>query len=253
MQYYLAVWSLLFGLVIGSFLNVVIYRLPRRESLTHPGSHCPACGAAIRWYDNVPVLSWLVLRGRCRSCHTRIAIRYPLVESLTGAAFLGAFLGIGLSPAVLLAWALAAVLVVLLFIDHDLAIVPNRVLLPAVACGLGAAAALDPGHWWYYPAGSAGSGLVALTAASLVPGVARFSVAKIALLLGAVFGLWAVPAVPVALALAAVAGNTPVFREKGRLRARARFSLHKHQDTREDVQVVDRHQTNANIEVMTWL
>ena len=74
-----------FGATIGSFLNVVAYRLPRAESLVHPGSRCPGCGTAIKVYDNVPVFGWLLLRGRCRSCRTAISPRYPIIEALTGA------------------------------------------------------------------------------------------------------------------------------------------------------------------------
>src|SRR4051794_37718576 len=72
------------GLIVGSFLNVVVYRLPRKESLAHPPSRCPSCGAPVRHYDNIPVLSWLLLRGRCRSCSAPISPRYPLVEAVTG-------------------------------------------------------------------------------------------------------------------------------------------------------------------------
>ncbi|MGE4607793.1 MAG: prepilin peptidase, partial [Myxococcota bacterium] len=79
--------AIAFGLVIGSFLNVVIYRLPRGESLVRPGSHCPGCGAAVAPWDNIPLLSYLLLRGRCRGCKVAISARYPAVEGLTGAAF----------------------------------------------------------------------------------------------------------------------------------------------------------------------
>jgi leader peptidase (prepilin peptidase)/N-methyltransferase len=79
--------GLVFGLLFGSFLNVCISRLPHRESIVHPHSHCPQCGAAIRWYDNIPLLSWLFLRGRCRDCHRPIPLRYPLVELATGLWF----------------------------------------------------------------------------------------------------------------------------------------------------------------------
>lgn len=75
------------GLAIGSFLNVVIYRVPRHESISHPRSRCPGCQAQIAWYDNVPVVSWLLLRGRCRSCHEPISVRYPLIELAVGATF----------------------------------------------------------------------------------------------------------------------------------------------------------------------
>src|SRR5687767_5784798 len=87
MTLYAAIAAGVFGLVLGSFFNVVIHRLPRGQSLVTPGSRCPACGAEIKPYDNVPVVSWLVLRGRCRSCRAPISARYPLVETLTGALF----------------------------------------------------------------------------------------------------------------------------------------------------------------------
>jgi len=83
----LVAWLFALGGALGSFLNVVIYRLPTGESLVHPGSHCPACGHPIRWHDNVPILSWFVLRGRCRDCGSRISMRYPLVEAITAALF----------------------------------------------------------------------------------------------------------------------------------------------------------------------
>lgn len=77
----------LLGLAVGSFLNVVVYRLPRGMSLVHPGSACPSCGAPVKWYDNVPLVSWAILRGRCRQCRQPISIRYPLIELATGAVF----------------------------------------------------------------------------------------------------------------------------------------------------------------------
>mgnify|MGYP001074524849 CR=1 FL=1 len=83
------------GAVVGSFLNVLIWRVPRRMSIVRPGSHCPACGVPIRWFDNVPILSWLVLGGRCRSCRGRIAVRYPLVEAAGGVAGAVALLRFG--------------------------------------------------------------------------------------------------------------------------------------------------------------
>jgi leader peptidase (prepilin peptidase)/N-methyltransferase len=85
----------LFGLLFGSFANVLIWRVPRGESIASPGSHCPGCDAPIAWYDNIPVVSWLVLRGRCRTCGTRIAFRYPLVELASGVLFVTAAIAFG--------------------------------------------------------------------------------------------------------------------------------------------------------------
>ena len=223
MQYYLAIWALLLGLVIGSFLNVVIYRVPRRESLVRPGSHCPGCGVAIHWYDNIPVASWVLLRGRCRSCHTPIALRYPIVEGITGLAFLAAFWRFGPSATVLVAWAFIAVVVTLAFINHDHMVIPNRIVFPALVCGLAASMALDRQHWWQYIAGCIGAGLFVLLLSLARPGVTRFSEVKMALLLGAVLGPYALVALPAAMLLGLFAGMSLLFGEKYRLRARTVF------------------------------
>ncbi|MCL2005196.1 MAG: prepilin peptidase [Planctomycetaceae bacterium] len=87
----LCVWLAVFGACVGSFLNVFLYRFPRRESLSYPPSHCPRCKAAIRWYDNVPVFGWIKLRGKCRSCKLPISIRYPCIEGFCGIVFCGIF------------------------------------------------------------------------------------------------------------------------------------------------------------------
>lgn len=128
----------LFGSLVGSFLNVVIHRLPERKSLVWPGSHCPVCGAPIRWYDNVPLLSFAVLLGRCRACRVRIPLRYPMVEALTaGLAVLVAFHDLvgerrdfGLAAVHL---ALAASLVAVTFIDAKHRIIPDRITKPGMA------------------------------------------------------------------------------------------------------------------------
>jgi len=140
----------LLGLVIGSFLNVVIWRLPRNESLARPGSHCPRCSAPVTPRDNVPVVSWLVLRGRCRSCGARISARYPLVELLTAVVFIVLAVHFG-ARAVLPAYLyLAAVGIALAAIDLDLHRLPDRLTLPSYAVGaalLGLAAAYDGTPW----------------------------------------------------------------------------------------------------------
>lgn len=139
---FVLVFAGLFGACIGSFLNVVIWRLPRGESLSKEGSHCPKCGAKIRWHDNVPILGWLFLRGRCRACRAGISPRYPLVEALTAALFVLVALRHDprqeLAVAVVEALVLAA-LVAIAFIDHDERIIPSRIVMPGLVAGLAVA------------------------------------------------------------------------------------------------------------------
>jgi leader peptidase (prepilin peptidase)/N-methyltransferase len=130
----------LVGAAVGSFLNVVAYRLPRGESLIRPGSHCPGCERGIAPYDNVPVLSWLVLRGRCRGCGERISIRYPLVEALTAVVFAAIAIVGGVDSDLLLELPFAAALIAVAAIDLDRHVIPNRILLPAAVYGVVAAA-----------------------------------------------------------------------------------------------------------------
>ncbi|MFI1990009.1 prepilin peptidase [Actinoplanes sp. NPDC020271] len=135
------------GLAVGSFLNVVIHRVPRDESLVHPGSHCPNCGHAVRNRHNVPVLGWLMLRGRCADCATPISARYPLVEAGTAALFVAVAARFGWSWALPGYLYLAAVAVALALIDLDVMRLPDKIVLPsyAVATALLAPAALLAG------------------------------------------------------------------------------------------------------------
>ena len=121
------------GALIGSFLNVVIHRLPREESIVFPNSRCPSCETPIRPYDNVPVLSYLLLRGRCRACGERISPRYPAVEALTAVLFGLTFLHAGLSPALFFDLVFVAALVALIFIDAEHMLLPNRITYPGIA------------------------------------------------------------------------------------------------------------------------
>jgi leader peptidase (prepilin peptidase) / N-methyltransferase len=118
----------IFGLVFGSFGNVVIWRLPRGESLSHPGSHCPKCRTPIRWYDNIPLLSWMLLRARCRKCGEPISWRYPAVELTSGLLWLGAGWRFGWTPAVGGAIAFLYLLLLLAFIDWDTMRLPNSLV-----------------------------------------------------------------------------------------------------------------------------
>jgi leader peptidase (prepilin peptidase)/N-methyltransferase len=135
----IAAWALLVGAVVGSFLNVVIARLPAGESVVHPRSRCPGCGAPIAWYDNLPVLSWLVLRGRCRRCGARISPRYVVVELLGAAAGLLAWSRHGLSGAAAAELLFVALLVALAFIDLATWLLPHALTWTLVGTGLAAA------------------------------------------------------------------------------------------------------------------
>lgn len=133
-------WAVLAGAAIGSFLNVVVARVPHGQSVVRPRSRCPRCGAPIAWYDNVPIVSWLVLRARCRSCGAPISFRYPLLEALGAAAGAAAVLRHGLALAALAEFAFVALLLALAFIDLDTWLLPHALTWPAIALGLAAAA-----------------------------------------------------------------------------------------------------------------
>jgi len=128
--------AFLFGSLVGSFLNVCIYRLPKEESIVFPGSHCPVCGGAIRPWDNIPILSFLLLRGRCRACGSPIAWRYPLVECLTAILFAATVSRYGVTWLTITLLAFLSALVVIAFIDLDHQIIPNVITLPGIPLGL---------------------------------------------------------------------------------------------------------------------
>jgi leader peptidase (prepilin peptidase)/N-methyltransferase len=130
------------GALIGSFLNVVIHRVPREESIVFPNSRCPSCGNPIKPYDNIPVLSYLILRGRCRSCRTHISARYPAVEAITALLFLAVFLYRGLTPALPFDLIFIAAMAALVFIDAEHMILPNAITYPGLVFALAARVAI---------------------------------------------------------------------------------------------------------------
>lgn len=148
--------AFILGLLIGSFLNVCVWRIPRRESIAYPASHCPACGRALSVRDLIPVVNWVALRGRCRYCKARISWRYPAVELLTALLFTAVYWRFGLSWAAPPMMALAAVLVAAAFIDIDHSIIPNGLVLFGLVPGaLVAAFRLTGLPWWDYLLGMA--------------------------------------------------------------------------------------------------
>jgi len=135
LQFYLSAISFIFGALVGSFLNVCIYRMPRGESVVFPPSHCQNCNYNIRWYDNIPLISYLVLMGKCRGCGTRISLQYPLVELINGLLTLALFLRFGPTPAFLALFLFCSALVVITFIDIEHQIIPDEISLSGIVIG----------------------------------------------------------------------------------------------------------------------
>jgi leader peptidase (prepilin peptidase)/N-methyltransferase len=133
------------GLAVGSFLNVCIHRLPRKQSIVSPGSRCARCGYALRWFDNVPVLSYMLLRGRCRKCRDRISIRYPVVELLTMAVFVAHYIVLGADILLVPRLLFASSLIVLFAIDLEHRLLPNVITLPGIVVGFAFSLLVAPG------------------------------------------------------------------------------------------------------------
>jgi leader peptidase (prepilin peptidase)/N-methyltransferase len=140
-------FAFVFGMVVGSFLNVCICRMPKDESIVSPPSHCPHCSYQIRWYDNIPLVSYLLLRGKCRGCGAHISIRYPLVELLNGVLTLLLFLHFGPTLAFAALFLFCSALVVITFIDIEHQIIPDEISLPGIVVGF-VLSFFMKGHTW---------------------------------------------------------------------------------------------------------
>ena len=203
----IVVVSGLLGLIAGSFLNVVIHRVPLRQSVVWPASHCPVCGEPIEPRDNAPLLSYVVLRGRCRSCKARISARYPLVEALTGVLFAGAAYEFGLSLDLLSALALILALIALAGTDLEHRLLPNAIVGPAALVGFTLSVLDSPERWWVYlvSALAVAGGLFALAFA--YPGGMGMGDVKIGGMLGAFLGPYAALAVFLGALCGAITGG----------------------------------------------
>jgi leader peptidase (prepilin peptidase)/N-methyltransferase len=191
------------GLAIGSFLNVASIRIPSGRSIVSPGSTCPHCDTPIAWYDNIPVVSWLVLRGKCRNCGGPISWRYPVVELTTAVLIAACFLVFGFTGEAVVDAFFCVVLVTIAAIDAERYIIPNRIVLPSAAIVLFANTALDPSPEWVIA--GLGAALFLFIAALAYPGGMGMGDVKLALLLG--FGLGRT--VPIALFLGMIAALVP--------------------------------------------
>ena len=189
--------------MIGSFLNVVAYRLPRSESLVSPGSRCPGCGTAIKPYDNLPVIGWLLLRGQCRSCGNRISPRYPIVEALTGVLAVAVVLVKHGADEIVLGLVLVGILVPIALIDLEYRVIPNKITVPAAVAAVAIGLALNPsGVPEQLIAGAAAGGFL-LVFALLYPRGMGMGDVKLA----AVLGLYLGRSVAVAVLVAVLAGT----------------------------------------------
>jgi leader peptidase (prepilin peptidase) / N-methyltransferase len=209
-----------FGLAFGSFLNVVSYRLPRRESLVHPRSRCPQCGTQIRSRDNVPVLSWLLLRGRCRDCGAPISRRYPLVEAVT--ALLCALVVVvkGWDPEALLGIVFVLLLVPITLIDLDHGIIPNKLTALGAVVGLALVAIFFPDDLTEHLIAAAAAGGFLLLAALAYPRGMGMGDVKLAAVMGIYLGRAVGPAMFVALLSGSLVGMAIMARYGAEARKR---------------------------------
>ena len=209
------------GAVVGSFLNVVIHRLPRGESLVHPRSRCPACSRQIAGYDNVPIVSWLVLRGRCRHCGEPISPRYPVVELLTALAFAAVVLVRGFDDDLILELPFVAGLIALAGIDLDHKLLPNKIVYPLAAYGLIATLLVERDDLAEHVIAGTGAFAFLLVAVIAYPRGMGMGDVKLAGVMGLYLGASVIPALLVAFLSGSLAGIVILAREGAAARKKA--------------------------------
>jgi leader peptidase (prepilin peptidase)/N-methyltransferase len=200
------------GLIIGSFLNVVAYRLPRQESLVAPGSHCPSCNAPVKPYDNLPILGWLLLRGRCRACQAQISARYPLVEAVTAVLAVAVILVKSSPHDIALGLALVVVLVPVALIDFDHRIIPNKIMLPAAIAAIAIGLVTHPAGVPEQLIAGAAAGAFFLLFAIIYPRGMGMGDVKLAAVLGLFLGRSVAVALIVGVFVGAVVGGAIMAR-----------------------------------------
>jgi leader peptidase (prepilin peptidase) / N-methyltransferase len=201
------------GAVFGSFLNVVVHRLPRHESLVTPASHCPKCGTPVKPYDNVPILSWLLLRGHCRGCGASISVRYPLIEAATAALCVAAVLTHRSASAIALSLVLILLLVPAAVIDLEHRIIPNRITGLGAVLALALGLALDPSGEPGRLIAAAAAGGFLLLAALAYPGGMGMGDVKLAGMMGLFLGAAVAPALLIALLTGVTLGVVVIARK----------------------------------------
>ena len=194
------------GAAVGSFLNVVIHRLPEGQSVIRPRSRCPGCQTPVTGRDNVPVLSWLLLRGRCRSCGMRISARYPLVEALCAACFVAVPMALGLDADLLWALPFVAMLLCVAAIDLDHHIIPNRIVGPFAIYGVAVALGVRRGDLMELAIAAVAAAGFLLAAALARPGGMGLGDVKLAGVMGLYLGLSVIPAMLIAFLVGSLVG-----------------------------------------------
>jgi len=217
------------GAIIGSFLNVCIVRLPKRESIIRPSSHCPHCNEPIRFYDNIPIISYILLAGKCRHCKNRISLRYPVVEGLTGLMAVALFMRYGPTVQFLLLLLFSAALMIITFIDLDHQIIPDAVSIPGIPCGIAASLLIPTISWLDSLLGIlVGGGLLLLVAVGYKWVTGREGMGggdiKLLAMMGAWLGWKAIPFILLASSLIGllIGGGSGLLLKKG-LRAKIPF------------------------------
>ena len=217
-----AIFACLFGALIGSFLTVVAYRVPRAESVVGGRSHCPDCGSQIAAYDNVPVLSWLALHGRSRCCHHSISARYPLTEAAVAALFAAVAVRFYGDPGEMaIGLIFVSMLAAVTLTDIERRVIPNKVLLVGSAIGLVAIAIVDPGSLPERAAAVVGAGGVLFLTALAYPGGMGLGDVKLAAAMGLFLGVWVIPALLIALFAGSAVGIAIILREGAAARKKA--------------------------------
>jgi leader peptidase (prepilin peptidase) / N-methyltransferase len=209
------------GAVVGSFLNVVIHRLPRGESLVHPRSRCPSCGVQIAEYDNVPIVSWLVLRGRCRHCGASISPRYPVVELLTALTFAAVVLVRGFDNDLILELPFVAALIALAGIDFDHKLLPNKIVYPLAAYGVIATLLVERDDLVEHLIAGAGAFAFLLAAVIAYPQGMGMGDVKLAGAMGLYLGVSVIPALLIAFLSGSLVGVVILAREGAAARKKA--------------------------------
>ena len=217
----LAVIAFVAGLVVGSFVNVVAHRLPLGQSIVRPRSRCPQCGETIAAYDNVPIVSWLVLRGRCRHCGEAISPRYPLTELAGGALFCATYLRFPDEPELWLGLAFVTMLLIVTVTDLEHRIIPNRVLLPSALAGVAIVAAIDPSDLGESAIAAAAAGGFLLLVVLAYPRGMGMGDVKLAAVMGIYLGRAVAPAMLAGFAAGAIVGLAIIARRGASARKQA--------------------------------